>query len=101
MPERTDAISRRHADPPDPDRPLSDDEFERGLWAMRARRTRAATGLSQEAFGRRYGIPVASLRDWEQGWRAPDTAARAYLRVIRAMPAAVAEVLREPEEEPA
>ncbi len=83
-------------DEPDVDRPLTDEEFERGFWAMLARSARAGTGLSQEAFGERYGIPAASLREWEQGRRAPDTAARAYLKVIRAMPDAVAEALREP-----
>jgi hypothetical protein len=30
----------------------------------------------------RYQIPYTTLRDWEQGRRKPDAAARAYLRVI-------------------
>lgn len=30
---------------------------------------RLKTGLSQQEFGERYNIPVASIRDWEQGRR--------------------------------
>lgn len=80
---------------PDPDTPLSDEEFERGLTAVLARRARAATGLSQKAFAERYGIPAASLRDWEQGRRLPDAAARSYLRVIARLPDAVAKALHD------
>jgi putative transcriptional regulator len=80
---------------PDADAPLSEDEFRRGLGAMLARRARATTGLSQSAFAERYGIPAASLKDWEQGRRAPDSAAQSYLRVIARMPDAVARALHE------
>ncbi|WP_299437479.1 helix-turn-helix domain-containing protein [uncultured Rhodospira sp.] len=82
-------------DEPDADAPLSDDEFARGHGAVLARRARAATNLSQEAFAARYGIPAGSLRDWEQGRRAPDAAARSYLRVIARLPEDVARALRE------
>jgi len=75
------------------DTPLTDDEFERGRTALLARRARAVTGLAQGAFAERYGIPVGSLRDWEQGRRAPDAAAQSYLRVIARMPAEVAAAL--------
>lgn len=78
---------------PDPDAPLSDEEFQRGRSAVLARSARAATGLSQPDFARRYGVPVASLRDWEQGRRKPDAATRNYLRVIASMPDAVARAL--------
>jgi putative transcriptional regulator len=81
--------------PADVDAPLSDDEFERGHGAMLARRARAATSLSQAAFALRYGIPVGSLRDWEQGRRAPDAATTSYLRVIARMPEAVAKALHD------
>lgn len=79
----------------DDDAMLSDDEFERGHGAMLARRARAATGLSQNAFAERFGIPTGSLRDWEQGRRAPDAAAQSYLRVIARMPEAVAKALHD------
>lgn len=78
---------------PDPDAPLSDEEFERGRAAVLARKARAATGLSQPAFAARYGVPVASLRDWEQGRRKPDAATRNYLRVIASIPDTVARAL--------
>lgn len=79
---------------PDADAPLTDAEFERGYGAMLARRARAATGLSQRAFASRFGIPVGSLRDWEQGRRGPDAATKNYLRVIAQMPNAVMKALR-------
>lgn len=80
---------------PDADAPLTDDEFARGHGAMLARRARAATGLSQNAFASRFGIPAGSLRDWEQGRRAPDSATQSYLRVIAKMPDAVAKALHD------
>jgi putative transcriptional regulator len=46
------------------------------------RRIRKSLGLSQEKFAERYRLGLARLRDWEQGRSAPDSAARAYLRVI-------------------
>ena len=77
----------------DPDVPLSDAEFQRGRAAMLARTAREATGLSQQAFANRYGIPCGSLRDWEQGRRIPDAATQSYLRVIARMPERVGEAL--------
>jgi putative transcriptional regulator len=56
--------------------------------AIRARR-----GLTQEEFCRRYGLSVASLRDWEQGRFAPDPTARAYLTIIDRAPEAVEQAL--------
>jgi len=54
---------------------------------------RKQSGLSQSAFAARYGLPVATVRDWEQGRRAPEGAARAYLTVIAREPEAVARAL--------
>lgn len=79
---------------PDADAPLTDAEFERGYGTMLARRARAATGLSQSVFASRFGIPVGSLRDWEQGRRIPDAATKNYLRVIARIPNAVMKALR-------
>lgn len=92
MTAKHNATTKRHVEP-DADAPLSDEEFDRGYAAMLARRARAATGLSQDAFAERFGIPAGTLRDWEQGRRVPDTATRSYLRVIARMPDAVASVL--------
>lgn len=92
MPAKHDATGTPPVEP-DPDAPLSDEEFERGRGALLARWARQATGLSQQAFAARYGIPLGSVRDWEQGRRAPDAAALSYLRVIARMPDAVATAL--------
>lgn len=94
MPKQRNAISKHRAEP-DADAPLTDDEFERGHAAVLARRARAATGLSQNAFAARFGIPAGSLRDWEQGRRVPDATTISYLRVIARMPDAVAKALHD------
>ncbi|MBW8728738.1 MAG: hypothetical protein JF625_26775 [Inquilinus limosus] len=78
----------------DPDNPpWTDEELARAVEARRVRLVRQKTGLSQPAFSRRYRIPLPTLRHWEAGRRKPDRASWAYLQVIEAMPAAVAEVL--------
>jgi hypothetical protein len=40
------------------------------------------TQQTQQQFSARYGIPLGTLRDWEQGAKEPDTAAKSYLRCI-------------------
>jgi putative transcriptional regulator len=54
--------------------------------AAYARRVRRKLGLSQIAFARRIGVPVDTVRNWEQGRRAPQGAARALLRIIDRAP---------------
>jgi putative transcriptional regulator len=54
---------------------------------------RGRLGLSQSAFSARFHIPVATLRDWEQGRRRPDRPTLAYLRVINREPEVVARAL--------
>lgn len=58
---------------------------------VKAIRTRR--GYTQEEFCIRYGLSVASLRDWEQGRFAPDATARAYLTIIDRAPEAVEKAL--------
>ncbi len=94
MTGKRDDITRPRDDA-DADAPLTDEEFDRGYGATLARRARTAAGLSQVVFAARYGIPTASLRDWEQGRRAPDAATQSYLRVIARMPEAVARALHD------
>ena len=43
-----------------------------------AKRVRRSTGLSQEAFAERFGIPLRTLQDWEQGRREPGAAVASY-----------------------
>ena len=50
--------------------------------------------LTQQAFAARYGFSLARLRDWEQGRSRPDSAVRAYLRVIEREPEAVERALQ-------
>lgn len=54
---------------------------------------RGALGMSQAEFAERHGFSIGAVRDWEQGRRVPDQSTRAFLKVIRAEPAAVARVL--------
>ena len=78
----------------DPDaRPLSDAQMDGLTRTPQVKVVRRALGLSQEAFARRFRIPLGTLRDWEQGRKEPDGAARAYLVVIAANPDAVSEAL--------
>lgn len=51
-------------------------------------------GLSQEKFASLIGISVATLRNWEQGRRKPEGAARVLLRVAAKHPEAVLDVVR-------
>ena len=88
------AAERRAAALGDPDaRPLTPEDFKRMKRTLRVRIIRRALGLSQEEFAGRFHIPLGTLRDWEQGRKEPDAAARAYLVVIARNPLAVAEAL--------
>ncbi|GIK98575.1 MAG: transcriptional regulator [Alphaproteobacteria bacterium] len=57
------------------------------------RAIRRRTGLSQQKFAARFGFALSALRNWEQGRRQPDPAARAFLRVIDREPEAVSRAL--------
>lgn len=79
----------------DPDaKPFSADQLARMKHTPRAKLVRRALGLTQEEFAARFRIPLATLRDWEQGTSEPDHAARAYLTVIARDPDAVDRALR-------
>jgi putative transcriptional regulator len=53
------------------------------------RAIRERMGLSRPAFAERFGLAVAAVRDWEQGLRRPDPAARVLLQVIARHPEVV------------
>jgi putative transcriptional regulator len=57
------------------------------------KRLRARLDLSQAAFARRFGVPVGTVRDWEQDRRKPEGAALSLLRVIAYAPDVVQEAL--------
>jgi putative transcriptional regulator len=96
----TDAvlIANALADPDNP--PLTESELERVAAARAVQRARAATGLSQNAFAKRFRINVARLKDWEQGRTMPDSAALAYLKVIENEQTVVKDVLATPKLRP-
>ena len=54
---------------------------------------REKMGLSQSSFANQFGLSVYALRNWEQGKRQPDPAARAYLKVIEKVPDVVVRIL--------
>ncbi len=51
-----------------------------------ARQVRARTQLTQAAFARQIDVPLETVRNWEQGKRAPRGPARALLKVIDQAP---------------
>jgi putative transcriptional regulator len=58
----------------------------RRLAAIYARSVRARTKLTQAEFAARIGVPIETVRNWEQGKRAPRGPARALLRLIEKAP---------------
>lgn len=56
---------------------------------------RRKTGLSQTAFANRIGVPVATIRNWEQGHRSPQGPARVLLALLDRNPRIVEETLAE------
>lgn len=54
--------------------------------ATYARRVRSATHLTQADFAARIGVPVETVRNWEQGKRSPRGPARSLLKLIEQAP---------------
>ena len=54
--------------------------------AAYARGVRARTRLTQAEFAARIGVPIETVRNWEQGKRSPRGPARALLKVIERAP---------------
>ena len=50
--------------------------------ASNARRIRSQTRLTQAEFAARIGVPIETVRNWEQGKRSPRGPARALLKLI-------------------
>jgi putative transcriptional regulator len=75
------------ADPTDQeDFDVSVAALERGLMGRRVRKLRTRLGMSQQEFADAFGIPAASIRQYEIGRYMPPPAVRAYLKVIDAEP---------------
>src|SRR5262249_34021151 len=54
--------------------------------AADARGVRARTKLTQAEFAARIGVPLETVRNWEQGKRSPRGPARALLKLIEKVP---------------
>ena len=50
--------------------------------------------MTQEQVSAEFGLPIGTVRDWEQGLKQPDSAARTLLRVIAHNPEAVIAALK-------
>jgi putative transcriptional regulator len=57
------------------------------------RRIRRKLRMSQVEFAAAYRIPLATVKNWEQGRRAPDAPAAAYLRAIARRPKLIQEAV--------
>ena len=54
---------------------------------------RGKTGLSQPAFAKSIGVPLGTLKNWEQKRRRPEGSARVLLALIEKRPSLVQEEL--------
>jgi putative transcriptional regulator len=77
-PARSRLASRLASLGPRSARPKTDADYARAI--------RAATKLTQAEFAERIGVPIETVRNWEQGKRSPRGPARALLKVIEQAP---------------
>ena len=56
------------------------------IQTVKPKEIREELNMSQQEFPKAYGIPLATLRNWEQGRRKLDTTAIAYLKAIMRFP---------------
>jgi putative transcriptional regulator len=79
----------------DPDaQPWTDEQLAKARRTPRVKIVRRVLRLTQEEFAEQFGIPLGTLRDWEQGRKEPDQAARSYLLVIASDPDTVRKALQ-------
>lgn len=62
--------------------------------AVDAKTIRCALKLTQQQFAQRFSLNLATLRQWEQGRREPDMAAKVLLTVIGTAPEVVDAALK-------
>lgn len=71
----------------DPDaQPLSAERLAKMRRVSPVKVLRERLGMTQVEFAEAYGLPVGTLRDWEQHRSVPDAPARALLRAIEREP---------------
>ncbi len=88
MTSEDDIRRQQIKDGEDPDAPLP--PF-RAVPNVRAIRTRLQ--MTQEAFAKTIGVPVATVRNWEQSRTGMDPAVRSLLRVVEQEPEAALRAL--------
>jgi len=81
----TEGDSQRHA--------AEDDAASTQDAAAYTRRVRRRTGLTQAAFAARIGVPLDTVRNWEQGKRLPAGPAKALLKILDRAPEAALSAL--------
>jgi putative transcriptional regulator len=91
----TEEDIRRHQieDGQDPHAPLTGFS-----WNVPARAARQKLNMTQEQMAALLRIPVATLRNWEQGRAKPDQAAQALLTILYRRPELAKEALTLPDE---
>lgn len=78
----------------DPDNPpLTAEQLSRMEPVPNPKQIRQRLRMTQEQFAARFHLRVGTVRDWEQGLKEPDSAARVLLRVIDKNPEAVIQAL--------
>jgi putative transcriptional regulator len=78
----------------DPDcPPATEAQLARARRVVNVRAIRQNMNLTQEEFAERFGLPLGTVRDWEQGAHRPDRAAQVLLTVIARDPDAVVRAL--------
>lgn len=73
--------------------PLTETELKKLRRVPNPKEIRKRLKMTQQQFAAQFGLPLGTLRDWEQGTREPDSAAKSYLRVIAKNSQAVIQAL--------
>ena len=72
---------------------LTDAELKQFRPVPNPKEIRKRLNMTQLQFSQQFELPLGTLRDWEQGTREPDSAAKSYLRVIAKIPQGVIQAL--------
>ena len=72
---------------------LTDAELKQFRPVPNPKEIRKRLNMTQQQYSQQYELPLGTLRDWEQGAREPDSAAKSYLRVIAKIPQGVIQAL--------
>jgi putative transcriptional regulator len=72
---------------------LTDAELKQFRPVPNPKEIRKRLNMTQQQFSQQFELPLGTLRDWEQGTREPDSAAKSYLRVIAKNPQEVIRAL--------